>query len=109
MDEAGPATPVEVLGLNGTPLAGDDFTVMENEGLAREIAEYRQRSRREQEIAATGRATLAQMMSRIKAGEAYELPVVVKSEVHGSVEANPHSSHPVDTHPAQGRRLTSGG
>src|SRR3546814_11538421 len=47
IQEAGPATPVEVLGLNGTPLAGDDFTVVENEGSAREIAEYRPRSRRE--------------------------------------------------------------
>src|SRR3546814_19593497 len=78
MDEAGPATPVEVLGLNGTPLAGDDFTVVENEGRAREIAEYRQRSRREKEFAATGRGTLEQMMSRIQEGEAAELPVVVK-------------------------------
>src|SRR3546814_3717588 len=82
-----PATPVEVLGLNGTPLAGDDFTVVENEGRAREIAEYRQRSRREKEFAATGRGTLEQMMSRIKEGEASELPVVVKSDVHGSMEA----------------------
>src|SRR3546814_1259605 len=70
IQEAGPATPVEVLGLNGTPLAGDDFTVVENEGRAREIAEYRQRSRREKEFAATGRGTLEQMMSRIKEGEA---------------------------------------
>src|SRR5690606_41182783 len=76
--EAGPATPVEVLGLNGTPLAGDDFTVMESESRAREIAEYRQRSRREKEIASTGRGTLEQMMSRIKEGEASELPDVVK-------------------------------
>src|SRR3546814_3798137 len=44
IQEARPATPVEVLGLNGTPLAGDDFTVVENEGRAREIAEYSQRS-----------------------------------------------------------------
>src|SRR3546814_8918632 len=80
IQEAGPATPVEVLGLNGTPLAGDDFTVVENEGRAREIAEYRQRSRREKEFAATGRGTLEQMMSRIKEGEASELPVVVKSD-----------------------------
>src|SRR3546814_15299249 len=87
IQEAGPATPVEVLGLNGTPLAGDDFTVVENEGRAREIAEYRQRSRREKEFAATGRGTLEQMMSRIKEGEASELPVVVKSDVHGSMEA----------------------
>src|SRR3546814_3476599 len=52
--EAGPATPVEVLGLNGPPLAGDDFTVVENEGSDREIAEYRPRSRGGKEVAAPG-------------------------------------------------------
>src|SRR3546814_13864780 len=80
-------TGVQTCALPISPLAGDDFTVVENEGRAREIAEYRQRSRREKEFAATGRGTLEQMMSRIKEGEASELPVVVKSDVHGSMEA----------------------
>ena len=87
LKEAGPATPVEVLGLNGTPFAGDDFTVMDNESRAREIAEYRQQTRRETEITVSGRGTLEEMMSRIKEGETSELPVVVKSDVHGSMEA----------------------
>jgi translation initiation factor IF-2 len=108
IQEAGPATPVEVLGLNGTPLAGDDFTVMENEGRAREIAEYRQRSRREKEIAATGRGTLEQMMSRIKEGEASELPVVVKSDVHGSMEAIVNSLEKLGTDEVKVRVLHSG-
>jgi translation initiation factor IF-2 len=108
IEEAGPATPVEVLGLNGTPLAGDDFTVMENEGRAREIAEYRQRSRREKEIAATGRGTLEQMMSRIKEGEASELPVVVKSDVHGSMEAIVNSLEKLGTDEVKVRVLHSG-
>src|SRR3546814_4620579 len=103
-----PATPVEVLGLNGTPLAGDDFTVVENEGRAREIAEYRQRSRREKEFAATGRGTLEQMMSRIKEGEASELPVVVKSDVHGSMEAIVSSLEKLATDEVKVRVLHSG-
>jgi translation initiation factor IF-2 len=85
--EAGPATPVEVLGLNGTPLAGDDFVVAENEAKARDIADYRQRRRREQQAAAGARGTLEQMFSQIAAGIAKELPVVVKSDVQGSLEA----------------------
>ena len=108
VDQAGPATPVEVLGLNGTPFAGDDFTVMENEGRAREIAEYRQRSRREKEIAATGRGTLEQMMSRIKEGEASELPIVVKSDVHGSMEAIINSLEKLGTDEVKVRVLHSG-
>ncbi len=84
---AGPSTPVEVLGLQGTPQAGDDFLVLEDEGRAREIAEYRQRSLREKEITAVGRGTLEQMFDQIKAGEAQELAVVVKADVQGSLEA----------------------
>jgi translation initiation factor IF-2 len=85
--EAGPSTPIEVLGLNGTPLAGDDFVVAENETRARDIADFRQRRRRN-EIAASGtRGTLEQMFSQIAAGVANELPIVVKSDVQGSLEA----------------------
>jgi translation initiation factor IF-2 len=87
LKEAGPATPVEVLGMNGTPLAGDDFIVAENEGRARDIADYRQRRRREQQAAAGARGTLEQMFSQIAAGVAKELAVVVKSDVQGSLEA----------------------
>jgi translation initiation factor IF-2 len=85
--EAGPSSPVEVLGLNGTPLAGDDFVVAENEAKARDIADYRQRRRREQQAAAGARGTLEQMFSQIAAGVAKELAVVVKSDVQGSLEA----------------------
>jgi translation initiation factor IF-2 len=85
--EAGPSTPVEVLGLNGTPLAGDDFVVAENEGRARDIADFRQRRRRQAGAATGGRGTLEQMFSQIAAGVAKELPIVVKSDVQGSLEA----------------------
>ncbi|MDE2227522.1 MAG: translation initiation factor IF-2 [Alphaproteobacteria bacterium] len=84
---AGPAMPVEVLGLNGTPLAGDDFVVAESEAKARDIAEYRQRLRRQKATAAAGRGTLEQMFSQIAAGTAKEFAVVVKSDVQGSLEA----------------------
>ncbi|MCG5243944.1 translation initiation factor IF-2, partial [Azospirillum doebereinerae] len=87
VNEAGPAVPVEVLGLNGTPMAGDDFTVVESEARAREIAEFRQRKKREASNAATARGSLQDMFSRIQAGEAKELPVVIKGDVQGSIEA----------------------
>jgi translation initiation factor IF-2 len=85
--EAGPSTPIEVLGLNGIPLAGDDFIVAENESRARDIADFRQRRRRDATAAQGGRGTLEQMFSQIAAGAANELPVVVKSDVQGSLEA----------------------
>ena len=87
ISQAGPATPVEVLGLNGVPLAGDDFTVAEDEGQARDIADFRQRRRRDQQAVAGARGTLEQMFSQIAAGVAKELAVVVKSDVQGSLEA----------------------
>jgi translation initiation factor IF-2 len=85
--DATPSTPIEVLGLNGIPLAGDDFVVAENEGRARDIADFRQRRRREAAAAVGGRGTLEQMFSQIAAGATKELSVVVKSDVQGSLEA----------------------
>jgi translation initiation factor IF-2 len=94
---AGPSSPVEVLGLNGTPLAGDDFVVAENETRARDIADYRQRRRRDQQAAAGARGTLEQMFSQIAAGVAKELAVVVKSDVQGSLEAITGSLEKIST------------
>jgi translation initiation factor IF-2 len=87
LQAAGPATPVEVLGLQGTPMAGDDLIVVESEGRAREVVEFRQRKLREKELAAQSRGTLEQMLTKIREGEARALPVVIKSDVHGSMEA----------------------
>ena len=87
LEAAGPATPVEVLGLNGTPLAGDAFGVVDTEARAREVTEFRQRKLREVRVARGARGTVEQMFSKIAAGEARELPIVVKADVQGSVEA----------------------
>jgi translation initiation factor IF-2 len=87
VDSAGPAMPVEVLGLNGTPSAGDDFIVVDSEARAREIAEFRARKKRNATAAVTARGTVEQMFSQIQAGERKELPLVIKGDVHGSVEA----------------------
>ncbi|MBY0431015.1 MAG: translation initiation factor IF-2, partial [Rhodospirillales bacterium] len=87
VDDAGPASPVEVLGLQGTPQAGDDFITVDSETRAREVASYRSRKEREAKVAAGARGTLEQMFSRIAAGESKELPVVIKGDVQGSVEA----------------------
>ncbi|HLN22574.1 MAG TPA: translation initiation factor IF-2 [Patescibacteria group bacterium] len=87
VNSAGPSTPVEVLGLQGTPSAGDDFITVETETRAREVADYRQRKERDAKAVAGARGTLEEMFSRIAAGEAKELPVVIKGDVQGSVEA----------------------
>jgi len=87
VEEAGPAVPVEVLGLNGTPAAGDEVTGVETEGRAREVTEFRQRRDREARALASSRGTLEQMFEKIKEGEAELLPVIIKADVHGSVEA----------------------
>lgn len=84
---AGPAVPVEVLGLQGSPEAGDEFVVVENEARAREVAEFRERKQREAKSAISARGTLEQMFSKIQAGEAKELPIVIKTDVQGSLEA----------------------
>ena len=85
--QAGPSTPVEVLGLQGVPEAGDQFQVAD-EAKARHIVEYRQGKAREATSAksASGRLTLDQLHEQLKIGEVKELPVVVKADVQGSVE-----------------------
>jgi translation initiation factor IF-2 len=87
VDEAGPSCPVEVLGLDGVPAAGDEIIAVEDEYRAREISGYRQRQDREARAKAAARGTLEQMFSAIQAGEAKELPIVIKGDVQGSVEA----------------------
>lgn len=83
--EAIPGMPVEVTGLNGVPSAGDDFVVVENEAKAREVSDFRQRRIRETQAAAMKKSALENMFSQ--SGEVKELPIVIKGDVQGSVEA----------------------
>ncbi len=89
VQSAGPAVPVEILGLDGTPAAGDEFHVVENEARAREIADFRSRRERQAQLAraAGGRGTLEEMLKGIREGTAKELPVLIKADVQGSAEA----------------------
>jgi translation initiation factor IF-2 len=86
---AGPSTPVEVLGFNGTPEAGDRLAVVDSEARAREVTEYRARQKRDKVAArASGkRGSLEQMMSQLKTSGRKEFPLVIKGDVQGSVEA----------------------
>ena len=88
LTEAGPSTPVEILGLDGTPDPGEPFAVVENEARARELTEYRTRVKREKAGApvAAG-ATLADMMAKLQDKKVSELPVIIKADVQGSAEA----------------------
>ena len=87
--EAGPSTPVEILGLGGVPSAGEPFVVVEDEGRAREISEFRQRKVRDRSAAGAtaARGTLEEMLTRIAAGAQKEVAVLIKADVQGSAEA----------------------
>ncbi len=90
VESAGPGMPIEVLGLNGTPMAGDDFIVVDDEARAREIADYRGRKKRDAAMVTTkseGAGSLEELLSAREAEERLSLGVVVKGDVHGSVEA----------------------
>ena len=87
MQEAGPATPVEVLGLQGTPSAGDDFVVVADENQAKEITGYRIRKEREAKLVKSAKSAMELMLDKIKSGEVKHLPVIIKADVQGSIEA----------------------
>jgi len=86
IDAAGPSTPVEVLGFNHTPEAGDRMAVVDSEARAREVTDYRARQKRETRVTGV-RGSLEQMMSQLKSAGRKEFPLVIKGDVQGSVEA----------------------
>ena len=85
--EAGPSQPVVVLGLSKTPGAGDDFVVVKNERKAREAAEFRQHRTREAKLAQQQASKMEDMFTQMKDGQISSVPVIIKSDVHGSAEA----------------------
>ncbi len=87
LDEAGPSIPVEILGLDGTPAAGDLFAVVESEKRAREVADFRQEKTRESKMQRQHAAKLDNMFESMTAGEKSTLNLVVKADVRGSLEA----------------------
>ncbi|HUU51158.1 MAG TPA: translation initiation factor IF-2 [Nitrospinota bacterium] len=85
--EAGPSTPVEVLGLSGVPLAGDSFVVVSDERKARQIGILRQTKQREEGLAKTSKVTLDDLYTQIQKGDIKELNILIKGDTHGSVQA----------------------
>jgi translation initiation factor IF-2 len=87
VEEAPPSFPVEILGLQGVPQAGDSFVAVTDEAKARQVAEYRRSKQRESELVKSSKVSLEELYDQIKAGDMKELRVVLKADVHGSVEA----------------------
>ncbi|MEL7187189.1 MAG: translation initiation factor IF-2 [Pseudomonadota bacterium] len=84
---AGPSDPAVVLGLSKTPSAGDDFLVVKNERKAREVAEFRQTKTRDAKLAQQQASKLDDMFTQMKEGQLSTVPIIIKSDVHGSAEA----------------------
>ncbi|WP_340693654.1 translation initiation factor IF-2 [Hyphomonas sp.] len=107
LHDAGPSLPVEVLGLDGAPDPGEPFVVVETEARAREITDYRMRTKRQisGKAGAAARVSLDQLLSRLKEGaiETSELPIVVKGDVQGSVEAISMSLDAISTEEVRAR------
>jgi translation initiation factor IF-2 len=87
LEEAGPATPIEVLGLAGLPEAGDQFQAVTDEAKAKQVASFREQKLREAALIAGSRLTLDQLHAQLQAGAVKELPLILKGDVQGSVEA----------------------
>ncbi len=109
VEEAGPSIPVEVLGLSGTPEAGDVLNVVADEAKAREIASYRERMSKDKRAAVGSATTLDQLLAKAKADkDVRELPIVVKSDVQGSAEAIVQAMEKVGNSEVRVRVLHSG-
>ncbi|MDO8296844.1 MAG: translation initiation factor IF-2, partial [Caulobacter sp.] len=110
LTDAGPSTPVEILGLDGTPDPGEPFAVVENEARARELTEYRVRVKRERSAASgpMAGASMADMMAKLQDKRISELPLVIKGDVQGSVEAIVGALDKIGTDEVRARIILSG-
>jgi translation initiation factor IF-2 len=110
LNDAPPSMPVEILGFQGAPEAGDRFAVVPSEARAREIADYRARQKREKQVArqTTARGSLAEMMNQRKSSGLKEFPLVIKGDVQGSVEAIAGALEALGTDEVQARIILSG-
>jgi translation initiation factor IF-2 len=107
LDSAGPSTPVEILGLDGAPDPGDQFVVVESESRAREITDYRERMKKNKAAGPTARASLEQLLNRLKDGgggtAVKEATFIIKGDVQGSVEAITQSLEKLSTEEVRAR------
>jgi translation initiation factor IF-2 len=87
IDEAGPSMPVEIQGISGVPLAGDEFIAMSDEKQARQVSQHRQTRQRENDLVKTSKLTLENLFDRVKAGAVKGLNLILKADVQGSLEA----------------------
>ncbi|MEO1138752.1 MAG: translation initiation factor IF-2 [Pseudomonadota bacterium] len=109
VQEAGPSVPVEVLGLNGTPEAGDVLNVVDTEAQAREIAEYREKAAKEKRAAVGAGTSLEQLLAQAKENEnVKEMPILVKADVQGSAEAIVQAMEKIGNEEVRVRVLHSG-
>jgi translation initiation factor IF-2 len=110
IDEAGPSVPVEVLGFNGPPEAGDRLAVVDNEARARQVTSYRAHQKRENAAASISgmRGSLEQMMSQLKTSGRKDFPLIVKADVQGSLEAILGSLEKLGTEEVAARILHAG-
>jgi len=105
---AGPSMPAVVLGLSKTPSAGDDFVVVKNERKAREVAEFRQAKKREAKLAQQQASNMEDVFSKMTEGEASVVPVLIKSDVHGSAEALRDALNKLSTDEVKVKIIASG-
>ncbi len=108
LNSATPSMPVEVLGLGGAPLAGDEFSVVENEARARDVTEFREQRERDRRMAANARGSAEDIFARISEGVTGELPIIVKADAQGSIEAIIASALKMGTDEVAVRVLHSG-
>ncbi|MBD5404988.1 translation initiation factor IF-2 [bacterium] len=107
VNEAAPSKPVVVLGFEGTPVAGDDFVVVESEAKAREVADYRKRKEKERQMIAK-KSNWQELFQNIKEGRAETLPVIIKADTQGSAEAIAESLIKIPSEKVQVKVMHSG-